>query len=129
MLFGAILVLIGSVIRWKVSAYDLKDPAIDSAWTLARGKRTAANPTAQEAKYRDIQSQPSWSGKATKAAGNVAGLRYGAGAGRGGVSINARRTGPRRGRFRPPIDVDNADWPQVTIRTHRLHPAARMIVW
>ena len=44
MLFGAILVLIGSVIRWKVSAYDLKDAAIDSAWTLARGKRTADNP-------------------------------------------------------------------------------------
>ena len=77
----AVLVLIGSVIRWKVSAYDLKDPAIDSAWTLARGKRTAANPTAQEAKYRDIQSQPSWSGKATKAAGNVGGPRHRPGAG------------------------------------------------
>ena len=73
MLSGAILVLIGFVIRWKVSAYDLKDAAIHSAWTLARGKRTADNPTALEAKYRDIQSQPSWTGKATRTAGTVAG--------------------------------------------------------
>jgi hypothetical protein len=73
MLSGAILVLIGFAVRWKVSAYDLKDAAIDSAWTLARGKRTADNPTAIEAKYRDIQSQPTWTGKATRTAGTVAG--------------------------------------------------------
>ena len=73
MLSGAALVLIGFAIRWKVSAYDLKDAAIDSAWTLARGKRTAENPTALEAKYRDIQNQPTWTGKATRTAGTVAG--------------------------------------------------------
>jgi hypothetical protein len=73
MLSGALLVLIGFVVRWKVSAYDLKDAAIDSAWTLARGKRTAENPTALEAKYRDIQNQPSWTGKASRTAGTVAG--------------------------------------------------------
>ena len=73
MLSGVVLVLIGFVIRWKVSAYDLKDAAIDSAWTLARCKRTAENPTALEAKYRDIQNQSSWTGKATKTAGTVAG--------------------------------------------------------
>lgn len=73
MLSGAILVLIGFVIRWKVSAYDLKDAALDSAWTLARGKRTADNPTALEAKYQDIQKQPTWTGKATRTAGTVAG--------------------------------------------------------
>ena len=73
MLSGAVLVLIGFAIRWKVSAYDLKDAAIDSAWTLARGKRTAENPTALEAKYRDIQDQPTWTGKATRTAGTVAG--------------------------------------------------------
>jgi hypothetical protein len=73
MLSGAVLVLIGFAIRWKVSAYDLKDAAIDSAWTLARGKRTAENPTALEAKYRDIQSQPTWTGRASKTAGTVAG--------------------------------------------------------
>ena len=73
MLSGAILVLIGFVVRWKVSAYDLKDAAIDSAWTLARGKRTTENPTALEAKYRDIQNQPGWTGKASKTAGTVVG--------------------------------------------------------
>jgi hypothetical protein len=73
MLSGAILVLLGFAIRWKTSAYDLKDAAIDSAWTLARGKRTADNPTALEAKYRDIQNQPTWTGKATRTAGTVAG--------------------------------------------------------
>ena len=73
MLSGAVLVLIGFAIRWKVSAYDLKDAAIDSAWTLARGKRTAENPTALEAKYRDIQNQPTWTAKATMTAGTVAG--------------------------------------------------------
>jgi hypothetical protein len=73
MLSGAILVLLGCAIRWKTSAYDLKDATIDSAWTLARGKRTAENPTALEAKYRDIQNQPTWTGKATRTAGTVAG--------------------------------------------------------
>ncbi|HEU4378348.1 MAG TPA: hypothetical protein VFR73_07210 [Hyphomicrobiaceae bacterium] len=73
MLAGAILVLLGFAMRWKVSAYDLKDAAIDSAWTLARGRRTANNPTALEVKYRDIQNQPTWTGRATKTAGTVAG--------------------------------------------------------
>jgi hypothetical protein len=72
MLSGAVLVLLGFAIRWKTSAYDLKDAAIDSAWTLARGKRSAENPTALE-KYRDIQDQATWTGKATKTAGTVAG--------------------------------------------------------
>ena len=56
MLAGAALVLFGGLLRWRVSHYDLKDAAIDSAWTLARGKRTAENPTALEAKYREIRS-------------------------------------------------------------------------
>jgi hypothetical protein len=73
MLAGALLILIGGLIRWRTSRYDLKDAAIDSAWTLARGKRTAENPTALEAKYRDIRDQPTWGGRATKAAGTVAG--------------------------------------------------------
>ncbi|MET0193654.1 MAG: hypothetical protein ABW200_09840 [Hyphomicrobiaceae bacterium] len=73
MLTGAALIGLGGLIRWKVSAYDLKDAAFDSAWTLARGKRTAENPTALEAKYRDIQNQPTWTGKATRTAGTVAG--------------------------------------------------------
>jgi hypothetical protein len=73
MLSGAALILIGILIRWKTARYDLKDAAIDSAWTLARRKRTAENPTALEAKFNDIRSQPTWAGKATKAAGTAAG--------------------------------------------------------
>jgi hypothetical protein len=47
--------------------------SVVAAGTLARGKRTAENPTALEAKYRDIQNQPTWTGKATRTAGTVAG--------------------------------------------------------
>lgn len=70
---GTALILIGVLIRWKTSRYDLKDAAIDSAWTLARGRRTAENPTALEAKFNEIRSQPTWTGKATSAAGTAAG--------------------------------------------------------
>jgi hypothetical protein len=63
----------GRADRWKTSRYDLKDAAIDSAWTLARGRRTAENPTALEAKFNEIRSQPTWTGKATSAAGTAAG--------------------------------------------------------
>jgi hypothetical protein len=73
LLTGAALILVGVLIRWRTARYDLKDATIDSAWTLARGKRTAENPTALEEKFRDIQSQPTWSGKATKAAGTAIG--------------------------------------------------------
>ncbi len=73
MLSGAALVIVGALIRWKVSSYDLKDAAIDSAWTLARGKRTAENPTALESKFNEISSQPTWTGKAIKTAGTAAG--------------------------------------------------------
>ena len=43
-----------------------------SSRTLLRGRRTAGSPTAIESKLRDIQSQPTWTGKATKAAGTGA---------------------------------------------------------
>jgi hypothetical protein len=69
MLTGAVLVLVGILTRRWASRYDLKDAALDSAWTVLRGRRTAGNPTAIEAKLQDIQSQPTWTGKATKAAG------------------------------------------------------------
>lgn len=70
---GVALILIGGLIRWRTARYDLKDAVIDSAWTLARGKRTADNPTALEVKFDDIRSQPTWTGKATRAAGTAAG--------------------------------------------------------
>jgi hypothetical protein len=73
MLSGAVLVVIGILIRWRTARYDLKDAAIDSAWTLARGRRTAENPTALEAKFNEIREQPTGMGRATRAAGTAAG--------------------------------------------------------
>jgi len=70
---GAALILIAILIRWRTARYDLKDAAFDSAWTVLRGRRTAENPTALEDKFNDIRTQPSWTGKATRAAGTVAG--------------------------------------------------------
>jgi len=72
-LAGTVLVLAGILMRRWAARYDLKDAAIDSAWTLVRGKRTAENPTAVEAKLRDIQSQPTWGGRAAKTAGTAIG--------------------------------------------------------
>jgi hypothetical protein len=70
-LLGAAAILIG-ILVWRWTArHDLKDAAIDSAWTLLRGKRTAENPTAIEAKLRDIQASPTLAGKATRTAGTV----------------------------------------------------------
>ena len=73
MLAGGGLILLGIFIRWRTARYDLKDAAIDTAWTLARGKRSPDNPTALEVKYREIEAQPTWGGRARKAAGTVAG--------------------------------------------------------
>ncbi len=72
-LSGLLLIVLGAVIRWRTARYDLKDAAIDSAWTLARGKRTAENPTELENKFNEIRNQPNWTGRATKAAGTAAG--------------------------------------------------------
>ena len=70
---GAALILIGVLIRRWAARYDLREAAIDSAWTLVRRKRTAENPTALEAKFNEIRSQPTWRRTATKAAGTAAG--------------------------------------------------------
>src|SRR5262245_61143311 len=71
MVAGAGLVLVGILIRFWSGRYDLKDIAVESAWTFARGRRTADNPTAIEAKLRDIQAQKTWTGRATKTAGTA----------------------------------------------------------
>jgi hypothetical protein len=73
MLAGAIAVLAGMLIRRWAGRYDLKDAAMHSAWTLLRGRRTADDTTAIEARVREIRSQPTWTGKATKAAGTAVG--------------------------------------------------------
>ena len=128
MLSGAILVLLGFAIRWKVSAYDLKDAAFDSAWTLARGKRTAENPTALEAKYREIQNQPTWTGKATDGRHRRRPFHR-PGAGGRGVNNDAGRAGAGRRRILVALALfAKADWPQGIARANTLHLAAAMIL-
>lgn len=71
MLVGAGVVLAGILMRRWAAQYDLKEAALDSAWTVLRGRRTAEKPTALEAKLTDIQAQPTWTGKAGRAAGTA----------------------------------------------------------
>lgn len=73
MIWGAGLGLAALLIMWRVSKYDLAGAAFDSAWQVARGKRSAENPTAIEAKLRDIGNEASVAGKAKRAAGTVFG--------------------------------------------------------
>ena len=70
---GLALISTGVLIRWRTARYDLKDAAFESAWMLARGRRTAETPTAIEAVFNDIQAQPTWQGKAVKTAGTAFG--------------------------------------------------------
>lgn len=73
MIWGAGLGLLAILIMWRVSRYDLAGAAFDSAWQVARGKRTAETPTALEEKYREIAGEASVTGKARRAAGTVIG--------------------------------------------------------
>lgn len=73
MIWGAGIALLAFVIMWRVSRYDLAGAAFDSAWQVARGKRSAENPTALEEKLRDINAEASATGKAKRAAGTVIG--------------------------------------------------------
>jgi hypothetical protein len=51
----------------------LKGAAFDSAWQVARGKRTAENPTEIEKRLGEIGSEATVTGKAKRAAGTVIG--------------------------------------------------------
>jgi hypothetical protein len=82
---GAALILVGWMLRRWASKYDLKEAAFDSAWTTVRGKRSAENPTALEEKLRDINAASTVTGKATRAAGTVAGHFAAQVAGLGGL--------------------------------------------
>ena len=73
MIWGAGIVLLALFVLWRVSRYDLVGAAWDSAWHVARGRRSAESPTALEEKYRDIAGQASVTGKARRAAGTVIG--------------------------------------------------------
>jgi hypothetical protein len=73
MIWGGILALAAVIIMWRVSRYDLAGAAFDSAWQVARGKRSAEAPTALEEKYNEIAREASVTGKARRAAGTVIG--------------------------------------------------------
>ncbi len=73
MIWGAGLALLAILVMWRVSRYDLAGAAFDSAWQVARGKRTAENPTALEEKLGQITGEASVTGKAKRAAGTVIG--------------------------------------------------------
>ena len=73
MIWGAGVALVAILIMWRVSRYDLAGAAMDSAWQVARGKRTADNPTALEEKLSEIAGEASVTGKARRAAGTVIG--------------------------------------------------------
>lgn len=71
MIWGAGVMVLAAFILWRVSRYDLVGAAWDSAWHVARGRRSAESPTALEEKYRDIAGEASMTGKARRAAGTV----------------------------------------------------------
>jgi hypothetical protein len=73
LLAGGILILLGILILWRTSRYDLKGALMDSVWQIARRKRSADNPTAIEAKLREIQAEATLTGKARRVAKQVIG--------------------------------------------------------
>lgn len=73
LIWGAGLIAVAALILWRTSRYDLKGAALESAWDMARGNRTAENPTALERKYQEIAKEATAVGKARRAAGTVAG--------------------------------------------------------
>lgn len=70
---GAVVFLIGLLLRRFASRYDFSGMAMDSAIQFARGKRTTENPTDIEKRLNEINSASSTLGKARRVGGNVAG--------------------------------------------------------
>ncbi len=71
--WGGGLVLTAILIWWRTARYDIKGAAVDSVWQLARGKRTAANPTPIEMMANEIGAEATVVGKARRTAFTVAG--------------------------------------------------------
>jgi hypothetical protein len=71
--WGGGLVLTAILIWWRTSRYDIKGAAVDSVWQIARGRRTAENPTAIEMMANEIGAEATVAGKAKRTAFTVAG--------------------------------------------------------
>jgi hypothetical protein len=72
-IWGGGLVLAAMLIWWRTSRYDITGAAVDSVWQVARGRRTAENPTAIETMAHEIGAQATVAGKAKRTALTVAG--------------------------------------------------------
>jgi hypothetical protein len=72
-IWGGGLVLTAILTWWRTARYDIKGAAVDSAWQVARGKRTADNPTAIEMMANEIGAEATVVGKAKRTAFTVAG--------------------------------------------------------
>jgi hypothetical protein len=70
--WGGGLVLTALLIWWRTARYDIKGAAVDSVWQIARGRRTAENPTAIEVMANDIGAETTHLGKAKRTAFTVA---------------------------------------------------------
>ncbi len=70
---GAVTILIGLLIRRFVSRYDFAGLAMNSAWQVARGRRTAESPTEIEERLNEITAATTTFGKARRLGGNVIG--------------------------------------------------------
>jgi hypothetical protein len=72
--FGALLLVIGYVLRNWAAKHDLMDLAKDAAWQVAKnkGNLAAANESEIGQKFKDLQGDASNTGRAKKAAGYAA---------------------------------------------------------
>jgi hypothetical protein len=72
--FGALLLVIGYLLRSWAAKHDLMDLAKDAAWQVAKnkGNLAAANESEIGQKFKDLQGDASNTGRAKKAAGYAA---------------------------------------------------------
>lgn len=73
MVWGGGLVLAAFLIWWRTGRYDIRGAAVDSVWQIARGRRTADNPTAIETMAQNIGAEATVVGKAKRTAFTVIG--------------------------------------------------------
>jgi hypothetical protein len=65
-IWGGGLILLALLIWWRTGRHDIKGAAMDSAWQIARGKRTAENLTPIEMMAGEIGAEATHFGKARR---------------------------------------------------------------